>query len=81
MPTLLDEDKNMLEVDIMEEEIEVAIRGVPPHTAPGPDGFTIEWHGQHFTQLVTRLKSLFHYCLDNWVLPSSFARGSCNITS
>lgn len=71
MRTLLDIDRDLFEADITEDEIEVAIRGVPPHKAPGPDGFTIEWYRQHLTLLVPRPKSLFHYCLENGLFPSS----------
>lgn len=43
LPTQSALDRNNLEADITDKEIELAIRGLPPHKAPGPDGFSSEW--------------------------------------
>lgn len=71
IPVLSASDRDVLEADITEKEIEKAIRAFPPHKSPGPDGFCIEWYRLHIEDLVPRLKALFHYCLKHNCMPNS----------
>lgn len=49
--------------EIAEEEIKVAIWGLHPDKAPGPDGFTIAYYRQHWQiikkDLVRMIKNVF----------------------
>lgn len=72
VPVLTEMDRDVLEADITDKEIETAIRAFPPHKSPGPDGFCIEWYRLHIEDMVPRLRALFHHCLKHKCLPDSF---------
>lgn len=55
------------------EEIQEAIRNLQSNTAPGPDGFTVEFYKIFSTQLAPILKDLYEGCMVSQSVPPSWA--------
>jgi hypothetical protein len=62
---------NYLVRSITLNEIEAAIKNLPPEKCPGSDGFFAEFY-QTFKELISTLLKLFHEIESEGTLPNSF---------
>jgi hypothetical protein len=80
-PTMNQEDINHINRCITHNEIEPAIKSLPPKqkSSPGPDGFPGEFYQNFKEELIPTLLKLFHEIEREGKLPNSFYEASITI--
>lgn len=78
---LLNKHVAMSEAPISLEEIKEVIRALKSNTAPGPDGFTVEFYKKFKEDLIPHLHDLFLECAKEKGTPETWGVSMGNIVS
>lgn len=79
IPHLQPSDLLSLNAQITDEEIELTIKSLPSHKAPGPDGFPYEYYKTFLPLLLPHLRKLFNAFLQDTPIPSDMQRSFINL--
>lgn len=74
IPHLQPSDLLSLNAQITDEEIELTIKSLPSHKAPGPDGFPHEYYKTFLPLLLPHIRKLFNAFLQDTPIPLEMQR-------
>lgn len=72
LPTLSEEQNDILTAEITERELKGAISRLKPNKTPGPDGYSSEWYKVFSNELLPSLLKSFNSVLKDFKMPPSW---------
>ena len=79
IPTLNQEEIEIMNNTITSTEIEAVIKNFPKNKSPGPDGFTGEFYQTFRKELMPLLLKLFQNIAEERTLPNSFYKATITL--